>query len=308
MADQDFQPILHHHDPSPFGEKIRKAFGIKGIAWRSVQIPMVMPKPDLTLLTGGYRGTPVMQVGADIYCDTRRIIEIVENAAPSPTLFPGGPTVPLNLQHWSDEAWFPCGAALAMFEGADQIPADVLQDREHYFQNLDFTRFAENAPFFRSQVRAHAALIDRHLSGGARFLTGDHPSWSDINAWFNVWMIRRHVPSGNRLLEALQHLEAWEERMARFETGQRTEISSETAIDMASEASPKSVPAPRGDRETALTPGTEVVVVPRDHPDITVFGHLLHAADDTIIIARDTPRTGPLAVHFPRIGYQIRAV
>ena len=69
--------VLHHFDWSPYAEKVRVLLGIKGLAWRSVQIPMVMPKPDLTALTGGYRKTPVLQVGADIYCDTSLIADVL---------------------------------------------------------------------------------------------------------------------------------------------------------------------------------------------------------------------------------------
>src|SRR3546814_3101593 len=66
--------ILHHDGTSPFSEKVRAAFGIKGLAWHSVTIPVMMPKPDLLPLTGGYRKTPVMQIGADIFCDTQVIL------------------------------------------------------------------------------------------------------------------------------------------------------------------------------------------------------------------------------------------
>ena len=45
--------ILHHYPSSPFSEKIRVAFGIKKLAWRSVEQPVIMPKPDLIPLTGG---------------------------------------------------------------------------------------------------------------------------------------------------------------------------------------------------------------------------------------------------------------
>jgi hypothetical protein len=62
--------ILHHYPTSPFAEKARLLLGFKGLSWRSVHISPVMPKPDLTALTGGYRKTPVLQIGADIYCDT----------------------------------------------------------------------------------------------------------------------------------------------------------------------------------------------------------------------------------------------
>src|SRR5271165_1090127 len=58
--------ILHHYETSPYSEKVRLGLGLKGLAWASVEIPVIMPKPDLTALTGGYRKTPVLQIGADI--------------------------------------------------------------------------------------------------------------------------------------------------------------------------------------------------------------------------------------------------
>ncbi|OYW24006.1 MAG: glutathione S-transferase, partial [Sphingomonas sp. 12-62-6] len=62
--------ILHHYPRSPYAELVRRALGIKGARWHSVIIPNMAPKPELTPLTGGYRKTPVLQIGADIYCDT----------------------------------------------------------------------------------------------------------------------------------------------------------------------------------------------------------------------------------------------
>jgi len=82
--------ILHHFDQSPFSEKIRVIFGFKQVAWTSVRISRIMPRPDLMPMTGGYRRTPVMQIGADIYCDTQIIIRELEARFPTPTLFPPG--------------------------------------------------------------------------------------------------------------------------------------------------------------------------------------------------------------------------
>jgi glutathione S-transferase len=96
--------ILHHFDASPFSEKIRTIFGFKGLSWASVRIPRIMPKPDLMPLTGGYRRTPVMQIGADVFCDTQIIIE---RRFPSPTLFPSGNAgVPWALGMWTDRPLF----------------------------------------------------------------------------------------------------------------------------------------------------------------------------------------------------------
>ncbi len=64
--------ILHHYPQSPVSEKIRVILGLKQLAWRSVEIPRLPPKPDVVELTGGYRMTPLMQIGAHIYCDSRK--------------------------------------------------------------------------------------------------------------------------------------------------------------------------------------------------------------------------------------------
>lgn len=74
--------ILHQYATSPFSEKVRLLLGAKGLAWHAVEIPAILPKPDLLALTGGYRRTPVLQVGADIYCDTALICEVLDALAP----------------------------------------------------------------------------------------------------------------------------------------------------------------------------------------------------------------------------------
>ena len=60
-------PILHHYPPSLFSEKIRTLLGYLDIKWQSVIIPPIMPRPHLMPLSGGYRKTPIMQVGANIF-------------------------------------------------------------------------------------------------------------------------------------------------------------------------------------------------------------------------------------------------
>ncbi|MCK4940436.1 MAG: glutathione S-transferase N-terminal domain-containing protein, partial [Rhodospirillaceae bacterium] len=57
------QVILHHYPQSPVSEKIRVVLGMKDLTWKSVLIPRLPPKPNLMPLTGGYRLTPVMQIG-----------------------------------------------------------------------------------------------------------------------------------------------------------------------------------------------------------------------------------------------------
>ncbi|MEY2920673.1 MAG: hypothetical protein RL261_1978, partial [Pseudomonadota bacterium] len=74
--------ILHHYDASPFTQRVLRMLGIKGLEWRSVTTPMMPPKDDLLALTGGYRGTPVLQIGADVYIDSQRIARELETRYP----------------------------------------------------------------------------------------------------------------------------------------------------------------------------------------------------------------------------------
>src|SRR5262249_31217906 len=93
--------ILHHYLNSPFSEKVRLIFGFKHLPWRSVLVPPIMPKPDVVALTGGYRKIPVMQIGADIYCDTALIARKLEERAPAQTLYPRDRSSNVQaLAHW----------------------------------------------------------------------------------------------------------------------------------------------------------------------------------------------------------------
>ena len=290
----DDRLILHHHDPSPFAEKIRLAFGIKRLAWTSVLIPMAMPKPDLVALTGGYRGTPVLQVGADIYCDSRLIIDEIERRFPQSPLLRSGPLVNFGLQQWSDDALFPPGAALAMHENAAAMPDGLLAERSGYFTNLDFDRFEADASYFRTQLAAHADLIDRQLADGRDYLLGDAPEWADIGAYFPLWMLGGHVASGPAILAGKPMLALWQARMAAHVTGERSEMSASDAIAVARSVGLPAFPA----RE-------QVRVFPIAHPETAVSGTLVLANDQEIILRRSDERAGDVAVHFPRIGYRI---
>src|SRR5258708_27009322 len=86
--------ILHHYDFSNFAEKARLMLGFKGLPWRGVEIPPIAPKPKLAPLTGGYRRTPVLQEGADIWCDTNLIARELGRRVPSTTFYPAATAGP----------------------------------------------------------------------------------------------------------------------------------------------------------------------------------------------------------------------
>ena len=107
--------VLHHYPQSPFAEKVRLIFGFKGLKWRSVTIPIIMPKPDLLALTGGYRKTPVLQLGRSIFCDTALIATVLDRLSSSSPLFPDGQRANASIiAAWADSIWFSACVAQAM--------------------------------------------------------------------------------------------------------------------------------------------------------------------------------------------------
>jgi glutathione S-transferase len=297
--------ILHHFDLSPFAEKIRLALGLKKLSWRSVQIPLVMPKPDLTALTGGYRKTPVMQIGADIYCDTQRIARELERRFPEPTLFPAGNEgLAMALSAWSDKAFFEPGAGLSMGTNAD-LPEPILTDRKAFFNFMDFETLGASLPHLYGQLRSHATLIERQLADGREYLLGDVPGWADILAYFPVWMVRANVADVDALFEKFAALADWEVRIDSIGHGKRTEMDAEEAIAIARDSVSASEVRVDPDDPLQLEPGCRVEVSPDDYGIVPVAGMLVRLTADEISVRRDDPRAGEVVVHFPRIGYRV---
>ena len=151
--------ILHHYPMSPYAEKARKALGIKKLAWRSVTIPVIMPKPDLMPLTGGYRKTPVMQIGADIYCDTQLILRELERRFPEPSLYKGSDAGTVNaLSFYLDRTLFSPVVGLAFGLGERTLPPGFAEDRAKFSgRELDMERLKKAVPMLVDQLRPQFA-------------------------------------------------------------------------------------------------------------------------------------------------------
>ena len=184
---------LHHFDASPFAEKVRIALGIKQLSWRSVQIPMVMPKPDLTVLTGGYRKTPVLQIGADVYCDTQLIAGVLERVGQGPALFPdASEALCHNMASFADTFLFRPGAGLSLGTNLD-LPEDILADRFAFFDFLDRKTLPGQLEDLFAQFRAGLQRLEDMLTDGRAFLLGEQPGWADAACYAPVWMSRGNI-------------------------------------------------------------------------------------------------------------------
>src|SRR5215468_10305937 len=167
--------ILHHYDTSPFSEKIKKILAHKGVPWRAVEQPTIMPKPQLVPLTGGYRRIPVLQIGADVFCDSQLIARVLERLQPTPTLFPGGSEgLCFALQFWAERLLFMAAVPVIFSKIAPAVPEGFIEDRRKLMGGRgDFRAVMQAGSLVADQLRAHLQLLETQLADGRAFLLGE---------------------------------------------------------------------------------------------------------------------------------------
>jgi len=302
--------ILHHYEFSTFSEKVRIALGIKQATWQSVDIPGLPPRPLLSPLTGGYRRAPVMQIGADIYCDTHVILAALDR------LFPQKPLV--NTPHeglaraigfaWEREMWIPSIGVLVHYIG-EHIPPEFLKDRKESYLGVDISKDAM-APQFAAHtqfVRAQIAWLARALIG-RQFLFGDHVSAADLACWQTIFLLRKNCPPEVDTLLGLAPLNDWYQRILAFGHGTSSPLSPEDAFEIAKTSTPQAIShLPANGDPDGLNDGTMVTVTPEDNAKVPVTGQLLATDAFEIVIRHRDAQAGDLNVHFPRLGYTVQA-
>ena len=300
--------ILHHYPMSPYAEKARKALGIKKLAWRSVTIPVIMPKPDLMPLTGGYRKTPVMQIGADIYCDTQLILRELERRFPEPSLYKGSDAGTVNaLSFYLDRTLFSPVVGLAFGLGERTLPPGFAEDRAKFSgRELDMERLKKAVPMLVDQLRPQFAWLEAMLVDGRAFLCGEHPTSVDCSAHHLCWFITTNVSANTPPLGELPKLRAWMQRMERVGHGTPTEMSSQDALAVAKAATPQIEEHGDANDSYGRKLGMRVQVTPDDSGRDPVVGELVSLTTYEVVIKRSDPQVGDVAVHFPRAGFIIQ--
>ncbi len=309
--------ILHQYPQSPVAEKVRVGLGIKNLTWRSVEIPRLPPKPDLIPLTGGYRRTPVMQIGADIYCDSQCILRELESRYPSPGYYPaaehysGG--IAWAITRWTDDRLFAQCIKVVLAGAGDDLPADFAEDRGRlYFGpqwQTELKAARNELQHFAAQLRTQFGWLNDWLAGDNHFILGDTPGIVDACAYHLVWFIRGRWTGGKRLLSEFPHLQSWESRVQLIGHGNSTDLSAAEALAIARDSQPSTPESTDPNDPQGLAPGMTVTIAPDiDGGEVAVQG-LVHAvSSDTISVLRESAQCNRVCVHFPRVGYRITVI
>lgn len=305
------QIILHNYPQSPVAEKIRVVLGIKGLEWRSVEIPRLPPKPLLTPLTGGYRRTPVMQVGADVYCDSQCIIRELERRFPEPSLLAGeARTYGWGFSRWSDGALFEQAVKVVLGAAGDALPRDFAEDRGRLYLGPDWAAGLKAATaglaHLAAQLRAGLGWIEDGLADGRPFLAGDRPGLPDALIYHVVWFLRGRWVGGPPLLSEFAALQAWEARVRDIGHGTPAPLPAEEALSIAADTEPLTPEVADEQDPQGLRPGMAVSVEPDvDGGEVPVTGMVRYADRDSVALTRSEDAVGTVCVHFPRAGYRV---
>ena len=301
--------ILHHYAASPFSEKARLMLGHKRLAWRSVIVPPVMPKPDLVALTGGYRRAPVLQIGADVYSDTALIADVLEHLQPEPTLFPE-PEKGLAriLAQWADHQLFwtamawnlqPKGAA-EVFALAPPGAAEAFAEdrRQMSAGTMARLRPADAAAALKSYLRRLSDMLD-----DKPFLLGEFACIADFSAYHGLWYTQRtHAVKG--ILQVAPAVLDWMDRVKAIGHGRFEKTTAADAIATARAATPHTLLTDSTFQdEHGIALGSAVTVRAESFGLEETAGRLVAATRTHYTLARESEAAGTVHVHFPRVGY-----
>jgi len=303
--------ILHHYPTSLFAEKARLMLGFKGLSWRSVIIPSIMPKPDLTALTGGYRKTPILQIGADIYCDTALMARRLEQQKASPAFFPEGQEFTVaSFAAWADSVLFMHAVSL-VFQPESlavrfaKVPPEAVKafvaDRGALCTGGNASRLpAEQA---RHQWPTLMSRLELQLSRNGDFLFGE-PSIADFSVAHTLWFLKQ-TPVTAPLVDGYPEIVAWLGRVLGFGHGASSELSAAEAVEIAAKATPAALPDEVFVDPNGFQPGDQVAIAAIDYGVDPVAGELLFNGREELILRREDERAGVVHVHFPRFGFRV---
>lgn len=303
--------ILHHYRNSPFSEKIRLILGYKNLAWKSVDIPAIMPKPDLMPLTGGYRRTPVMQIGADIYCDTALMADVLERMQPSPPLYPDAYAgLGRILAQWADSTLFWTVIPYSFQpQGLANIFKNMTPEQMQAF-SADRAKFRGNVPRMGlpeaiGQMRELLKRLEHMLADGKPYLLGAQPCIADFSTYHAIWFVR-DLAGLPDIFAGARNVNAWADRIAAIGHGKFEKMSADQALTVARASTPAGFDGRASDDVYAAHLGQRVLIQPTDYGIDPVEGELVFADAQEFALRRSDERAGTVVVHFPRLGFQLK--
>lgn len=324
--------ILFTYDHSVNGRKVDFVFALNGLDYAHCMVLNRLPRPVLEKLGVQYRRIPILAIGRDIYCDTKLIINKLEEHFPEKSIGSKDP-FEKGLEHLF-ETWLidagPFWRTSALLPPAAKQMQDKewLQDRTNMTgRPFDPEMIKKLRPESLSHVRMYFDLMEKEfLADGREYLLNTkEPALVDVQG---IWTFEWILGDVSRMFEFLEKdaisaeqfpkTFAWVRRFQEFVTKKREqnggavkELSAEGTIEqiLASDFfEPEGTIDPRDPLK--LNRGQLVDISPIEsgftHHD---KGELVSIGVREVVIAiKPNVGSGYLRLHFPRVNYRIQPV
>src|SRR5688572_25072358 len=294
--------ILHHYPVSHYAEKVRRILAYKQVRWHSVEQPIMMPKPFLVPLTGGYRRIPVMQIGADIYCDSACVVRRLEQLVPEPAvLHPELAGLSDIIEDWADRRFMWQALLPGFVDLSEFLPADVMKDREKMSPELTKENFFKGAPHALSQALLSMGRLE-HMLGDRPFLLGEKFSLADAACYFVLFFMSHSARVFEPAIARTPKLKRWFERIQAFGPGISTTMTPEHALTVARQNQPTDIEGGLPGIEgiamgESFRIGERIGITPDDYGREEVEGTLVRVTADELTVLRRDDDLGEIAVH-----------
>jgi glutathione S-transferase len=305
---------FHHYLSSPFAEKVRRILAYKNLPWHSVLQPPIMPKPELVALTGGYRRIPVLQIGADVFCDTLLICDVLEKLAPNPTLYPTGVDgVARTVASWMDSTLFsvamafnfgPKGAAAFFAKMPQEFATAFIEDRKAMRMGGARMSPTDATGAYKVALSRINAMVATTREG---FICGPLPSVADFAAYHPLWFTK-NIPEIAGLLNEYPNIAPWMARVAALGSEAQFKSSLKASLDAAKAGSSAFYKDEAYVDEHGIAIGSEVSIVAESFGPEPTFGKLIAATKDRYSLERQHDLCGTVRVHFPRLGFVLKEI
>ena len=192
--------ILFHYQFSPFARKVVWYLTLRGIEYAQCLQPVYLPREDINALGVKYRRIPLITIGRDVYCDTRLILQKLEEKFPIRALGVSQPdqkAVQKLLENWTIDGGI-------FTRAAQTIPPDVplmkdpkfTKDREEYMgRSWSEESLRDLRPEGFTHIRDGFDLLEKSFLADGRqwILKTEKPSLADIEGQYGVLIICEYI-------------------------------------------------------------------------------------------------------------------
>lgn len=217
--------ILYQYEISPFCDKVRRAMRLKGLAWDTVEVPLLPGKYKHISPTGKF---PALDHNGRIIVDSTDILQFLDTIA-GPKLIPEEPRAraqALVLEDWADESLYFFDVTMRNWPQNRQWFIDDLVRHETGWQRSLFIKLipgalkkvAVNQGTGRKTESAVTSDLARHydsleaLLDRQDFLVGSSITIADIAIRSMVFVLDRTVEAKS-LHAARPRMTAWSARV-----------------------------------------------------------------------------------------------